>query len=406
MVNRNPNIAKLKAGYLFPEIAKRKQQLLAKDPDIKIISLGVGDTTEPIPISIAQAMADAALELGTKKGYRGYGTEQGNIELRKNIASHLYKNKIHHDEIFINDGAKCDIGRLQLFFGSGAKIAVQDPSYPAFIDSCVIAGQSNSYQNDQKKYEGIIYLPCTPENNFFPSFEEAKNADILYICSPNNPTGTVATQKQLTNLVRFAEKNKLIILFDSAYASYIQSSKLPKSIYEIPGAEKVAIELGSFSKMAGFTGVRLGWTIIPKGIKFQDSSPIYESWRRLFSTIFNGASNIVQKGGIACFTPTAKAEIKKLITYYLKNTEILSNALKDKHIPHYGGTHSPYLWVDFKGRNSWEVFDELLNKCHLVTSPGSGFGPAGEGFIRFSAFGSLENIQEAAQRIRHNIDSI
>ena len=402
MVERNPNMSKLKAGYLFPEIARRKKELLAKEPASKIISLGIGDTTEPIPEHIARAMSEAALELGTPEGYSGYGQDQGDGELRKRISEVIYKGVISNKEIFVSDGAKCDIGRLQFFFGPHVKIAVQDPSYPAFVDSCVIAGQSALYNEETKRYDGIIYLPCTPENNFFPDLSDCTSADILYICSPNNPTGAVATYSQLEELVKVAQLHKMIILFDSAYSSYIQDSKTPKSIYEIPGADTVAIETGSFSKLAGFTGVRLGWTVVPKALKFSDESSVHETWRRLFNTVFNNASNIAQQGGIACLSEEGQQETTKLIKYYLKNADILAGALRSCHLEYYGSSNAPYVWVRFNGRSSWDVFDELLNDCHIVCSPGSGFGPAGEGFIRLSSFGHREDILEAARRLRHH----
>lgn len=399
MVKRNPHFAKLASGYLFPEINKRKKAFLEKNPNAKLISLGIGDTTEPIPPSIVKGLVEESQALGTVEGYTGYGLEQGLYSLRQKIAEVIYHKHISAEEIFISDGAKCDIGRLQIMFGSKARMAVQDPSYPVYVDTSVMMGQTSNYQFFSKHYEGIIYMPCLPENLFFPTLETIPIPDIIYFCSPNNPTGATASKEQLTKLVEYAKTNRAILIFDAAYAMYIQDPEIPKSIYEIPGADEVAIELGSFSKMAGFTGVRLGWTVVPEKILFDDGELVKNDWGRLHSTFFNGASNIAQRGGLAALQAEGFEEMKQLITYYMENTRIIRKALEDSKFIFYGGMHAPFLWVKFP-LNSWDAFEMVLNKAQLVTTPGLGFGPAGEGFLRLSALGHRENIEEAASRLR------
>lgn len=396
MVKRNVHLAKLHSGYLFPEINKRKLALLEKNPQAQIISLGIGDTTEPIPFSIVKGLEKAASNLGKISTYSGYGQEQGLPALREKIAKTFYK-EITADEIFISDGSKCDIGRLQLLFGPNITMAVQDPSYPAYVDTSVACGQTGSYDTASSQYQKVVYLPCTPENNFFPSLDF--KADIIYFCSPNNPTGIAATAEQLTALVAHAKKIKAVLIFDAAYASYIRNPDLPKSIYEIPGAKDVAIELNSFSKMAGFTGVRLGWATVPDALSYEDGSSIRKDWLRIATTFFNGASTISQQGGLQALEATGLKEMEAQTSFYLKNAEILKQSLLRKDIQIFGGTHAPYLWAHFPGRKSWDVFAELLEKLHLLTTPGIGFGPGGEGFIRFSAFGHRENILEAKKRL-------
>lgn len=399
MVKRNPHLAKLQSGYLFSEINKRKKALLEKNPHIKLISLGIGDTTEPIPETILQGLVSGATELGHSATYKGYGPEQGELPLRKKISEALYNDCFSPEEIFISDGSKCDIGRLQILFARDAKVAVQDPSYPAYVDTSVAVGRSDPFNPEKRQYAGIAYLPCLPENNFFPDLDF--NADIILFCSPNNPTGAAATREDLERLVRFAKKNKAIIIYDAAYAAYIQDPSLPKTIYEIEGSREVAIELGSFSKMSGFTGVRLGWTIIPKELQFDDGTPVGHDWHRIASTFFNGASNIAQKGALSALSPKGLEEIKAQVKFYLDNASLIKKALQKLNLTIYGGDQAPYLWVQFPGKNSWEVFNEILEKAHLVTTPGSGFGPGGEQFIRFSAFGRREDILEACNRLAH-----
>jgi LL-diaminopimelate aminotransferase len=400
MVTRNVNLAKLPAGYLFPEINKRKKELQTINPRAKVISLGIGNTTEPLTPHIASALKRAAARLGTMKGYCGYGDEQGFPILRAKIAETFYEGRVSTDEVFISDGAKCDIGRLQLMFGSQATIAVQDPSYPVYVDGSVIIGSTGEFDSRSHQYGGITYMRCSPENDFFPDLVKTPRTDLIYFCSPNNPTGAVATREQLKALVDFAEKNKSIILFDSAYSEYITDKRLPKSIYEVDGAHEVAIEVSSFSKFIGFTGVRLGWTVVPNDLKYDDGTSVNKDWNRIMTTVFNGASNIAQYGGLAALDARGLKEMRKTVKFYAENAKIIKTALKGIGIKSYGGVNSPYIWAYFPHRKSWEVFEEILEKVHIVTTPGSGFGPAGEGFIRFSAYGHRKDIKEAVKRIK------
>lgn len=309
--------------------------------------------------------------------------------LREQIASKIYGNSVGNEEIFISDGAKCDLGRLQMLFGGDISIAVQDPAYPVYIEGSQMQGVKE-----------IVFMTCCSENHFFPHLTTLPRTDLIYFCSPNNPTGAVATRDQLKALVQKARSNRSIIIFDSAYAHYIQEPDLPKSIYEIEGAKEVAIEINSFSKIAGFTGVRLGWTVIPKELKYDDGSSVKTDWNRLTSTIFNGASNIAQAGGYAVLDREGWKEVAKLTKFYLENAFILKKALEGLGYMVFGGINAPYLWVHFAGQNSWAVFQKFLNEYHLVTTPGLGFGPAGEEYLRFSAFGSRENILKAAARLK------
>ncbi|KAH0751043.1 hypothetical protein KY290_030275 [Solanum tuberosum] len=399
-VSRNENLAKLQAGYLFPEIARRRSAHMLKHPDAQIISLGIGDTTEPIPEVITSAMAKRAHELSTLNGYSGYGAEQGEKQLRASIASTYYANVgLEEDEIFVSDGAKSDISRLQVLFGSNASMAVQDPSYPAYVDSSVIMGQTGQFQKDVEKYGNIAYMRCTPENGFFPDLSSVPRTDIIFFCSPNNPTGSAASREQLTKLVQFAKDNGSILVYDSAYAMYICDDS-PKSIFEIPGAKEVAIEVSSFSKYAGFTGVRLGWTAIPKALLYSDGFPVAKDFNRIVCTCFNGASNIAQAGGLACLSPDGFKAMMDVVGNYKENTQIIMDTFNSLGFKVYGGKNAPYVWVHFPGRSSWEVFSEILEKTHVVTTPGSGFGPGGEGFVRVSAFGHRENVIEACRRFK------
>ncbi|VVA15584.1 PREDICTED: LL-diaminopimelate aminotransferase [Prunus dulcis] len=399
-VSRNVNIAKLQAGYLFPEIARRRAAHLQKYPDAQVISLGIGDTTEPIPEVITSAMAKRSHALSTLEGYSGYGAEQGEKPLRAAIASTFYDNlDIEEDDIFVSDGAKCDISRLQVVFGSNVTMAVQDPSYPAYVDSSVIMGQTGEYQKAVEKFGNIEYMRCTPENGFFPDLRTVARTDIIFFCSPNNPTGSAATREQLTQLVQFAKDNGSIIVYDSAYAMYMSDDN-PRSIFEIPGAKEVAIETSSFSKYAGFTGVRLGWTVVPKQLLFSDGFPVAKDFNRIVCTCFNGASNISQAGGLACLSPEGLKAMHDVISFYKENAGILVDTFESLGFKVYGGKNAPYVWIHFPGRSSWDVFNEILEKIHVVTIPGIGFGPGGEGFIRVSAFGHRRNVLEASERFK------
>ena len=400
MVKKNPHITKLKEGYLFSEIKKRKQALLKEKPEIKLLSLSIGDTTEAIPPYISKGMKKSIEMLASKETYTGYGPAHGLPILQKKIAEYFYKGLAKEDEVYISDGAKCDLGRLQLLFGNDVSVAIQDPAYPAYVDIAVIMGLSKDYNHSRKRYDGIIYMPCYAENGFFPDLSSTPRTDLIIFCSPNNPTGAVATRKQLENLVSFAKENKSIIIFDTAYAAFIQDTDLPKSIYEIEGAREVAIEVGSFSKLAGFTGIRLGWTIVPKELLFDDSTPVYQYWSRIHQTYFNSASNIAQNGGVAVLENQGVEEVHSLITHYMENARILQKTLGECRIENYGAKNAPYLWADFRPKKSWEIFEKILQEAHIISMPGLGFGPSGEGFLRFSAFASRKDIIEACSRLK------
>ena len=402
MIDRNKCFSNLTAGYLFPEVARRRVEYEKNHPDAKIISLSIGNTTEPLPKFIAEAMADYASALSTPEGYSGYGEEQGNPSLRKKIAETFYKNIASPDEVFVSDGAKCDISRIQTLFGRKVNVAVQDPAYPVYVDGSVIVGAAGV--PGKNGYRGITYMPCTPENNFFPELSKIKKNSLIYFCSPNNPTGACATKKDLKSLVDFANSNGCVIIYDAAYREFIRNPELPKSIFEIEGSRSCAIEINSFSKPAGFTGVRLGWSIVPKELKFSDGTSVNKDWNRVMTTLFNGASNVAQTGGIAALEPEGLIAMKNVIDTYLENARMIEKALSSENFKKIGTEiyytgNSPYVWVKFPGRKSWDVFDELLERCRIVTTPGSGFGPSGESFIRFSAFGHTHDVKEAAERL-------
>lgn len=397
MITRNPHLANLKAGYLFPEIAKRRREFAAAHPNAKVISLGIGNTTEPILPHINAGLVEGAKKLGTKEGYSGY-QDEGLPELREKISKVFYKGKFSIDEIFISDGAKCDIGRLQALFGTGVKVAVQDPSYPVYVDGSVLAGAAGGWE--ETGYAGITYLPCTAENNFFPNLDLIQPNSLIYFCSPNNPTGAVSDHAQLSALVETAINKSCIIIFDAAYSEFIRDPSLPKTIYEIDKAELCAIEVNSFSKPLGFTGVRLGWSVVPKVLKYKSGESVHADWNRVMGTIFNGASNIAQYGGLAALDDEGLKEMRALTDFYLGNAKLIRDALQKLGINCIGGDNSPYIWAHFPGRDSWEVFAEILEKHQIVTTPGAGFGPAGQGFVRFSAFGHRADVEEACNRLQ------
>nr|CAB3496802.1 unnamed protein product [Digitaria exilis] len=399
MVTRNPNMEKLKKGYLFPEISIKREAHQKKYPDAKIISLGIGDTTEPIPSIIASAMAEYALALSTPEGYQGYGPEQGQTSLRKVIAEKVYPNMgIKDSDVFISDGAQCDIARLQMLFGPNVTIAVQDPTFPGYVDNGVIVGQTGA-ADESGRYAGIAYMRCAPENNFFPDLSRVPRTDVIFFCSPNNPTGHVASPAQLRELVDFARRNGSIVVFDSAYAWYVSEGK-PRSIYEVPGAREVAIEVSSFSKFAGFTGVRLGWAVVPSELRYADGHPVARDFDRIVCTCFNGASSVAQAGGLASLaTEEGRDAVRRVVGVYKENARVLVDTFASLGKEVYGGADSPYVWVRFPGRRSWDVFAEILEKTHVITVPGSGFGPGGEGFVRVSAFNSKDRVLEAAARL-------
>ncbi|KAK9096793.1 hypothetical protein Sjap_022290 [Stephania japonica] len=398
-VPRNVNMEKLRNGYLFPEIEERKFEHIQKHPGAQLISLGVGDTTEPIPNIISLAMAKYSHALSTSEGYKGYGAEQGNKALRKAIAETMYPNAgIKYSEVFVSDGAQCDISRIQMLLGSDVRIAVQDPSFPAYIDSSVIMGQAGEYHEESRKYRNIVYMKCGPENDFFLELSTTPRTDVIFFCSPNNPTGYAATRDQLEKLVLFAKENGSIIIYDAAYAAYISDDR-PRSIYEIPGAREVAIEISSFSKFAGFTGIRLGWTIVPEELVFSNGFPVIKDFNRIVCTCFNGASRISQAGGLACLSSDGYMAIQDVLRFYKENAKILVHTFESLGFKTYGGKNAPYVWVHFPGASSWDVFSAILERTHIITVPGTGFGPGGEEYIRVSAFGRRESILEASRRL-------
>jgi LL-diaminopimelate aminotransferase len=392
----NPHIEKLSQGYLFPEIEKRKQLLAKQNPNANLISLSIGDTSQPIPKPICESMSSYIMSMSTVEGYSGYGSAQSCKELQNSINSKIYNNIIDSDDIFISDGSKCDLGRLQIAFGNDVKVAIQNPAYPVYIDSSVILGMTENYDTNLQSYKNMTSIVCSPENNFLPNLDLITDEDVIFFCHPNNPTGVAYSYEQLEQLVDCARKKNAIIVFDTAYAQFIQSDDIPRSIYEIPHAQEVAIEIGSFSKFAGFTGLRLGWSIVPK----QLPGKIRDNYKRVLSTFFNGASKIVQAGGLACLEENNWKLLQKNISFYQENARILKTAIEEQGITCFGGSHAPFLWAHFPDHDSWELFDIFLKELHLVPIPGEGFGACGKEFLRLSAFGSREDALEAAKRLK------
>ncbi len=405
MATINDNYLKLKAGYLFPEIARRVNAFAEANPDANIIRLGIGDVTEPLPEACRTAMIKAVEDMGHREGFRGYGPEQGYLWLREKIAAHDFQARgceVDAGEIFISDGSKCDTGNILDIFGKNNTIAVTDPVYPVYVDTNVMAGHTGS-ANDKGEFEGLVYLPITAENNFTAEIPSQK-VDLIYLCFPNNPTGATATKEHLKAWVDYAKANGSIIFFDAAYEAYITDPELPHSIYEIEGARDCAIEFRSFSKNAGFTGTRCALTVVPKNLtaKAADGSDVelWKLWNRRQSTKFNGVSYIVQRGAEAVYSEAGQAQIKELISFYLENAKIIREKLTEAGLAVYGGVNAPYVWVQTpNGLSSWDFFDKLLQTCNVVGTPGSGFGAAGEGYFRISAFNSRENVEEAMKRI-------
>lgn len=402
----NENYLKLKAGYLFPEIARRVKTFCEENPDARVIRLGIGDVTEPLPPAITEAMRRAVEEMGQRETFRGYGPEQGYEFLREAIAQHDFRSRrcdISPEEIFVSDGSKCDTGNILEIFGPGNRIAVTDPVYPVYVDTNVMAGNTGP-ANESGEFEGLVYLKASAESGFNPPLPEEK-VDIIYLCSPNNPTGTALTRTQMEEWVSYARNNGSVLLFDAAYEAFIQDPEIPHSIYEIPGAREVAIEFRSFSKLAGFTGVRCAFTVIPSDLeaRTQDGRPVklHALWTRRHTTKFNGVSYITQRGAEAVYSPEGRQQTREIIAFYLENARIIRETLQEAGLTVFGGVNAPYVWVETPGRMpSWEFFDALLKRAHVVCTPGSGFGAAGEGYIRISAFNSRENVQEAMRRVR------
>ena len=406
MARINEHYAKLPASYLFPEIGRRVRTYQAAHPDARVIRLGIGDVTEPLAPAIVTAMHAAVDEMGKRETFRGYGPEQGYDFLVEAIREHDYKSRgvdIAADEIFVSDGSKCDSGNVQEIFALAAKVAVTDPVYPVYVDSNVMAGRTPAAGPDGR-FPGLTYLVGNEQNGFQPE-PPAEPVDVVYLCSPNNPTGTVATRAQLQNWVAWARKNDSIILFDAAYESYISDPSLPRSIYEIDGARECALELRSFSKRAGFTGVRCAFMVVPKTVMGTgaDGSRVSLNalWSRRHSTKFNGASYVVQRGAAAAYSAEGLQQTNAQIAFYMENARLLREGLGTAGFTIFGGVHAPYIWLRTRNNaTSWEFFDRLLNEAQVVGTPGSGFGPAGEGYFRLSAFNSRANVEEAIGRIR------
>ncbi len=404
MAKINHNYRKLSAGYLFPEIGRRINLFQRDNPDKKVHRLGIGNTTEPLTPTVVEGLREGTDRLANIETYSGYGDEQGEEALRTELAR-FYANRgvsLDPDEFFISDGAKPDAGNIQSIFSTDNRVAVQDPAYPVYVDTNVVAGRTGAFDPQRGNYAGLVYMVCNRENNFIPD-PPAEHVDLVYLCSPNNPTGAVATHRELQKFVDYAREHQAVLIFDAAYAEFISDPGLPRSIYEVDGAKECAIEINSFSKLAGFTGVRLGWSVVPKALVVADSEPeeVHRLWFRRQTTFFNGASNIAQHGGLAVLSAKGLEECAELISYYMENARIISEGLKSVGLTFYGGVNAPYLWLKTPGKmTSWEFFDKLLYEAQVVGTPGSGFGPSGEGYFRLSAFGHRSSITEAVQSIQ------
>jgi LL-diaminopimelate aminotransferase len=403
----NENYLKLQAGYLFPEIGRRVREFAETNPDKKIIRMGIGDVTQPLVPSVIKAFHEGVEEMGHASTFKGYGPEQGYEFLREAIAQNDYQSRgvdIPSDDIFVSDGSKCDTGNIQEIFGATNKIAICDPVYPVYADTTVMAGKTGTIKSNGY-FDGIIYMPCNEENSFIPELP-TERPDLIFLCFPNNPTGTVASKAELKKWVDYARANKCIILYDAAYEAYITDNAIPHSIFEIEGAKDVAIEFRSFSKTAGFTGTRCAFTVIPKELKAYDSKgnahQVKPLWNRRHTTKFNGVSYPVQKAAAAIYTEEGKKQVKEVVDYYLENARIMCESLKKYGYTVFGGVNAPYVWAKtIDGLSSWEFFDKLLNEANVVGTPGSGFGPSGEGYFRFSAFADRANVLEAMERIKN-----
>jgi len=406
MAQINENYLKLQAGYLFPEIGRRVREFQQENPQADVIKMGIGDVTQPLTPAVIRAFHDGVEEMSKAETFKGYSPDLGYDFLREAIAQNDYRQRgadIHADEIFISDGSKCDTGNILEIFGRDNIIAMQDPVYPVYVDTSVMAGRTGKY-SENGYYEGLVYLPCIAANGFIPEIPKQK-VDIVFLCYPNNPTGTTAGKQELKKWVDYARKNKTVILFDAAYEAYITDPDIPHTIYEIEGAKEVAIEFRSFSKTAGFTGTRCSFTVVPKNLVGTTSDgvkkPLYPLWYRRHTTKFNGVSYPVQKAAAAIYTPEGRKEVKATINYYMKNADILRESLSKCGFQVFGGQNAPYVWVNSgRGIKSWDLFDKLLNEAHVVGTPGSGFGPSGEGYFRFSSFASHESVLKAMERLK------
>lgn len=410
MVKINENFLKMEDSYLFSTVANKVAKYQQDNPDKNIIKLGIGDVTKPIANKIIEQMKKAVDELGKSNTFRGYGPEQGYEFLRKAIVKYDYEKRgvqILPDEVFISDGSKCDCGNIVDLFDINNKIAITDPVYPVYLDTNIMSGRTGKYNTETGKYDGVIYIPCTSENDFIPELPQ-EIPDIIYLCFPNNPTGTVINKKELTKWVNYAKDNNAIILYDSAYEAFITEEDIPHTIYEIEGAKEVAIEFKSFSKTAGFTGIRCAYTIVPKELKIKLNNgkevSLNKLWNRRQCTKFNGVSYITQRAAEAIYTEEGQKEIKENIKYYLENAKIIREGLDEVGIQYCGGINSPYIWIKVPNNmKSWEFFDMLLEKANIVGTPGVGFGPSGEGYFRLTAFGERKNTEEAMKRIKETL---
>lgn len=400
MLKLNENYLKLPGSYLFAEVARRAEAAGKAHPDKRFIKLGIGDVTLPLPAACVEALKRAAEDMGDMSTFMGYGPYEGYDFLREAIVKNDYLPygvKLGADELFISDGAKSDCGNIGDIFSEDCVVAVCDPVYPVYIDANAMSGRAGSYVDG--KWSNIVYMPCVPENNFFPELPE-RVPDLIYLCFPNNPTGMAATKEQLKPWVDYANEHGSVILYDAAYRAYISDPKLPRSIYEIPGAETCAIEFCSFSKTAGFTGTRCGWTVVPRAL-VRGGESLYDMWMRRQSTKFNGTAYVIQRAAEAIYSDEGRKQVEQLIGYYMNNAKVIRAGLTDAGLEVYGGTDSPYIWFKAPdGLGSWEFFDRLLNDANVVTTPGAGFGPSGEGFIRLTAFGDADNTREAVERIK------
>jgi LL-diaminopimelate aminotransferase len=402
MIRLNEHYSKLKASYLFADIAKRVSAYVAAHPDQPVIRLGIGDVTEPLPPVCIAALHAATDEMAHRATFKGYGPEQGYAFLREAIAQHDFTAKgapVEADEIFVSDGSKCDVANIQEIFASDIRIAIPDPVYPVYVDTNVMAGRTGA--NADGRYSGLVYLDSTAANGYVPA-PPAEPADLIYLCFPNNPTGAVATRAQLEAWVAYAKQHGALILFDAAYEAFIRTPGIPRSIYEIPGARDVAIEFRSFSKLAGFTGLRCAYTVVPKTLKARDAAgkehSVHALWSRRHTTKFNGVSYPVQKAAASVYTPEGQAQTHALTEFYLGNAKLIREAMGKLGFACIGGDNAPYIWVNVQ-RDSWEFFDLLLNQAQVVVTPGAGFGKCGEGHVRISAFNSRANVETALARI-------
>ena len=403
MIKVNEDYLKLPGSYLFSTIAKKVAAFSEANPDKKIIRLGIGDVTQPLCPAVIKALHSAVDEMASAETFRGYAPDLGYAFLRDTIAEKVYKPlgaDVAADEIFISDGAKSDSGNIQEIFGNDVKVAVCDPVYPVYVDTNVMAGRTGTYDETTGLWSNVIYMPCTADNGFAPEFPETV-PDLIYLCFPNNPTGATITKDQLQGWVDYAVKNKAVIIYDAAYEAYISEEGVPHSIYECVGARECAIEIRSFSKNAGFTGLRLGYTVIPKNLKSEDGAALHSLWARRHGTKFNGAPYIVQRAGEAVYSEEGQRETREQIAYYMNNAKVIYEGLKSAGYSVSGGVNAPYIWLKTPDNmTSWEFFDHLLETANVVGTPGSGFGPSGEGYFRLTAFGSYENTVEAIKRIK------